>query len=1132
MNNNFNINNFNPNKSYVIEASAGTGKTYNIVEIVDSLVNKHNFKLNEILIVTYTEKATGELRDRIRTKINNSDIDNAPIYTIHSFCQNVIKEFGLSMNLPFNLNVIDESEINKFADRYLREGDILKDISKLISLGSDIKFNDLKDMFVKGVQKYYLNRDYSEDSTIIILENNSDASKDYNWFIDINTASCIEDLFTKYNEIEYYYNILKNSRNSNLNKLANEINQNFKDNFKFNGSKFKRPKEVNATFEEIKAYEFFKTKKEEKFNANETLCYLYLKDFYIKWQKEKEQNKNIMFDDMIRYVRESILHNEILKEKLKKKYSRAIIDEFQDTNQRQFDIFSMIFLEDDDHKMIVVGDPKQSIYSFQGADINVYYNAVDEIIRKGGEKCILNKNYRSTANMVNACNALFSYYDFDGTTFINSDTLNVNSGDEYEHHAKFENNEMNAIWIAVDKEITSFSEKETCLFSKIAVQQIIDCCTLDELGKTKLQIKEKNNDYRNVSFKDFAVLARTSNEMKYIERALKNAGIPFLRYKDKNLFLGRECAHWISLLEAINVNDFTGKNRSAFRKTLFTSFFGYSIGEIRSDYFNKDENFPFEKISDWKYMAKDKRWEDMFDDIIINSNIIENLKSLKELQSLSIYKQIANYCIDYLSNGKSLESLIRKLKSYSNGESVEEDDQGSGLVEKNTNFDCVQVMTIHASKGLQFPVVIAAGGFLKPYNRGNIYTYHMHDDITKKSFQKLCFKSNNYVEFEREAEWKRLFYVAYTRAQFLLILPYYDGFGMKFLDSSIEQLMEDYNDNIRFIEDNNLSFSMLRKESSKILSKTLNNKDSFAKEEQDKVLKEIINNSYLKRSYKHSYSSLSHHEEKDNEQIDNIVDEEIHLIDLSNFDTSSKTLRINYDCSKINLNTPFDYPKGTSIGVALHEIFEKIDFINYEENLTNIIKKSFIKQGILPKDTWLEYTSDIVKNVINAEIPLINGNIEKEEKLKLKDITLENRKDELEFNFNILNGRLRNFCNGFVDLIFKHGEYYSIVDWKSDTLNDEFISYSNLESIKNHVDSLYSIQRVLYSYCLIKWIKQFKKDLTEEEVFQKHFGGIYYIFLRGCIKDTSNGIYAQTWESWNDLENEFNKIVKEIIGGN
>ena len=117
-------------------------------------------------------------------------------------------------------------------------------------------------------------------------------------------------------------------------------------------------------------------------------------------------------------------------------------------------------------------------------------------------------------------------------------------------------------------------------------------------------------------------------------------------------------------------------------------------------------------------------------------------------------------------------------------------------------------------------------------------------------------------------------------------------------------------------------------------------------------------------------------------------------------------------------------------------------------------------------------------------------------------------------------------------IAFKQGEYYSIVDWKSDTLNDEFISYSNLESIKNHVDSLYSIQRVLYSYCLIKWIKQFKKDLTEEEVFQKHFGGIYYIFLRGCIKDTSNGIYAQTWESWNDLENEFNKIVKEIIGGN
>ena len=98
----------------------------------------------------------------------------------------------------------------------------------------------------------------------------------------------------------------------------------------------------------------------------------YLKDFYEKYQKEKELNKQQTFDDMIRYVRESIIHSNALKTKLQNKYSYAIIDEFQDTNQRQFDIFKNIFMNDDNHHIIVVGDPKQSIYSFQGADIDVY----------------------------------------------------------------------------------------------------------------------------------------------------------------------------------------------------------------------------------------------------------------------------------------------------------------------------------------------------------------------------------------------------------------------------------------------------------------------------------------------------------------------------------------------------------------------------------------------------------------------------------------------------------------------------------------------------------------------------------------------------------------------------------------
>ena len=112
-------------------------------------------------------------------------------------------------------------------------------------------------------------------------------------------------------------------------------------------------------------------------------------------------------------------------------------------------------------------------------------------------------------------------------------------------------------------------------------------------------------------------------------------------------------------------------------------------------------------------------------------------------------------------------------------------------------------------------------------------------------------------------------------------------------------------------------------------------------------------------------------------------------------------------------------------------------------------------------------------------------------------------------------------------------KYYNILELNKiiDKLKEEVILDSNIDSLKNHVNDCYSIQRVLYSYCLIKWLKLALPNLTEQQIFENHFGGIYYIFLRGCNKDTGNGIYCQTWESWDDLEKAFKEIIKIKIGG-
>jgi exodeoxyribonuclease V beta subunit len=89
------------------------------------------------------------------------------------------------------------------------------------------------------------------------------------------------------------------------------------------------------------------------------------------------------------------------------------------------------------------------------------------------------------------------------------------------------------------------------------------------------------------------------------------------------------------------------------------------------------------------------------------------------------------------------------------------------------------------------------------------------------------------------------------------------------------------------------------------------------------------------------------------------------------------------------------------------------------------------------------------------------------------------------------------------------------------------------KSVKDKVDEEYSVQRVLYSYCLIKWLKNFEfcKGKSEQDIFDKHFGGIYYAFLRGTDGKTSKGIYAQTWKDFATLETAYVEVKKLMTQG-
>ena len=1143
----FNIDEFEIGKNLYIEASAGTGKTYTIELLVEKML-QNNIPLSKILIVTYTDKAAGELCDRIRKKIisclendsNNSifttalqEVGNAQIFTFHSFCQNVLNNFAYETKSSLNLELVNDNNIEDIVDRFIRDKwQKLDDFQELLKY-EDFKINDLKSECINAVNRY-------------------------NLFINLS----IEDLK------------IKDSDRKSL---------------------------------------------EQKFVLS------HFRELIDEWQNYKKNNNLISFSDMINLVHENVCgmnNKNSLVERLRESYRYAIIDEFQDTNQKQWDIFSKIFLEKEDNglsrsltfarnddsengclhdfnnkiknNIIVVGDPKQSVFSFQGAEIEVYKKAIDEI--RNGRR--LSTNYRSSKSMIEACNEIFSGKkdNFFGDSEIEFNRSEYPCSENIDINNSFLNGEIiEPIWLA--------NPSDGLEYAKYAVSKMVECLKCNENGKTALQIYDKNeNQKRSVKFSDFAVLARTRTEMPFIEDEMRKVGIPFYRYKDNTLFNGKECKEWIAILSLLDVPDFASYNRKILNQALLTDFFCVELDNVESEEYVNPTKEPMNHILEWRKLSEKRLWAELKERIFEDTKIDEFLSKKSKSSSLIKIEQIANYIFDYLFNHKvSIEEMIKHLNGLAS--KTEEADSEEDLVENNNDLDAVRIMTIFASKGLEFPIVIMAGSLKQINNKIKGPFVYNNEGLIELGFKKSLYN------LELFTEWRRLIYVAYTRAKYILILPDFSQksrgpwsgkTNFSFLRERIPNIRKEY-----FVRKEVSSYKL---DEAKIIVKDFIEKNrikennSSTSEEADKQKHQITN---LQKSlpslstYQLSYSSISSNlkgkyetfsnnknyssfeqsslrasergvaiqnldsfsEEntvsedfgrldKDDSIDDNLNENESYILEkFKNIDNPENIIKAcsNYSSNIKNENDSTDnYPKGARLGNAIHEIFELICFENFGKlnekdiynnpELNNLIIECFEKQSLPIKNNknWQKITAQIVWNTLNADLPIIRGNeIIDGKTFKLKSLSDNARKSEMEFLFGMdgLEAKtLNNLCKGFIDLLFVRKEngidYYSILDWKSDYMSEE--SYSDGEALAEKVDKEYTVQRVLYSYLLIKWLKQFYKELTEEDIFEQHFGGIYYVFVRGCKADCSNGIYAQTWKSYEALEESYKKLMKEL----
>ena len=891
----------------VIEASAGTGKTFALVELVLELLLEQEIPLKSILLVTFTEKATAELRLRLRSKLrelletcekNNTsfktvpegpfweintlrkerlkaallDFDSAPVYTIHGFCKRVLREFAFENRQLFEQQLCDTNLLfSEVFRRYLRR--------ELLSQNTPV--SQLFAFYVKYTEG---NLDTLERDIRTLI------SRDGEFIPNLPVFDVFLKEFT-----EYWEALVAKDRNLRSHNLTQHPICSAFEVTALNGSSMgKTLRNLNLLLEtlgeahsgestlvnllgvfdiELAAVTTPKCRKnlmpgeqwhsQEEFPEPERdwieavadcenlllrcgfsggakkilktwVTQQVLKDVRHELEQTKLEQGTFDFDDLLRLVEEQVLPLDdespvptLLTKAVRKKYVCAIVDEFQDTDRRQWSIFRHLFFESPEHRLIVIGDPKQAIYSFRGADIFAYLQARKTFEEKTSRQPFtLKKNFRSSAILLSGLNRIFSgdswFPDERGILYqrvgcgkpeleLQDETPERNaihllellpqftvSGKKIAEQRKLKKPKipleildsfnsllgkkyfgkkdfMQAAETVLKVDISELYQSALLsLFlddqaenatSRFAEAIALEIKTLLRIGISEIErpVWKYEEGERPLREQDVCVLFRKSSEGETLGKALRRHGIDFAFYKQKGLFTGREAKEILDLLEAVAHP--TDHSRTA--KVWLTRFFGANIQELaQTPTWGSDL---LHQLQQWNSFAEARRFRRLFEEILQNTKLVE-----RELLLGGDERSVTNYVhLFEVLNRQVMErhldlfELIQLLRRFIEGK--EDPGENETLLRLESERDAVQLMTMHAAKGLEFPVVFLFGG-LTGNKKESIQFYHDADENLVIDLLSSAIPTEH--QWQVEAEQQRLLYVAMTRACGRLYLPY------------------------------------------------------------------------------------------------------------------------------------------------------------------------------------------------------------------------------------------------------------------------------------------------------------------------------------------------------------------------
>lgn len=1125
----------------IIEASAGTGKTYTIENIITRLLKENpNLNLGQILIVTFTEKATSEMKERIRAKLKEeiqpqsepqkhpnlyqafSQFDQAQIFTIHGFCHRILQQYAFEnqQSLNFDLSSLDPIYKNQLflvlrtkwkhtfgkdyqkwlqlvrfdenwiklvlelSQKVLRQPnlDIYPQTNHLVSYQTwQQKFLELKvqlqtastelqkEGHIESILQSYLNipikgKKANSEKILHPFLSLMDAPKDE--LLDIIISTCqglkLKDIKKLY-DYEWTQAAIKNG----LDKA-----ENFPDFVKL----FDLIQTIFKTYQEMSQH----------------FTLFAAKDLLSEVKKAKDDLNLLDFDDLLIQVDEHLQQGKasrtLLLQHLRNKYKIAIVDEFQDTDARQWNIFQQIFTNSKQHKLYLVGDPKQSIYSFRAADLNVYQSALTYLLNQGAQHYTLQHNYRSTPHLIDGFNHLFQNPDpwFEHRPpYDYQDILTPTAPPPCELIDHMQRGAIN--WIDLN-ELKKSKPTQESLNAKQAQSLLASFIAreiewlLNPNHQPKILFKEKGST-RDINENDLCILIKKRNELEPIETALKEKKIPYSVYKGGGLFESDEASHLQILLEALsNPND-----EKAFHRLLLSSVFKFPIEvfqDLKSHPHYTKARFLFDK---WTSLCQPKQWPSLFQTVLEDSQLLfddlySNQPASERIQTN--YEHLFSYLTEETQHLEHLSQLVRFFSQIRHHKvAFQEDEQ---LLKLETEEPRVKIMTMHVSKGLQFPIVFLAGGF--SHDNPSPYSKFSQLDVSLKTYIDLCTPGKDHPEHVRavKAEEERLLYVAVTRAKCKLYLPHFKNSSYK-KDSPLERILAK-----RYLPSlKDPSFKSLTFSDQKIQDSTLAQSQD-KKHDLENISPEVLSIPLLKPLYlkkgklQHSYTSIYRNIQSSHDHnYSSISDEPI-----------SETF-----------SSQDHLPPGPQTGVLLHFLLEHTSqygihnqhdldtFLDQSPSLTHLIQNHYnwpeiFRQSQTNEEKLIRRIKEIVFLAYNTPLK-INDNL-----LSLKDEDFD-KCFEKEFFFPIETPQTEQYMQGFIDLLYRYQGIYYIIDWKSHLLEDYQPSTIHKCMDKHH----YHIQYQIYALALQQWLKNFDNS--------KHtFGGVYYLFLRGLNgKNSNEGVF-------------------------